>query len=115
MAESAGFSSERQIAITCGCNTAVMYLGARTTGKERSRDRRVLFDGAWLTPNEFQTVSGRGAAKDWKRTVKHAGQCVKALLAARLLSIDTEPVGCICRHCAGDTVITRPPTNSAFS
>ena len=40
-----------------------------------------------------------GAAKDWKRTVKHAGQCIKALLAHRLLSIDTEPVGCVCKHC----------------
>ena len=83
-----------------------MYLGARTSAKERARDRRVLFNGAWLTPNEFQTVSGRGAAKDWKRTVKHAGQCIKALLAGRLLSIETEPVGCVCKHCTVDTVIT---------
>jgi len=82
-----------------------MYLGARTSGKERARDRRVLLNGSWLTPNEFQTVSGRGAAKDWKRTVKHAGQCIKALLSARLLSIETEPVGCMCKHCTADTVI----------
>ena len=82
---------------------AVMFLGAWTSSKDRTRDRRVLFDGKWLTPNEFQTVSGRGAAKDWKRTVKHAGQCFKALLSARLLSIEAEPVGCMCRHCSADT------------
>jgi len=83
-----------------------MYLGARTSPatKERSRDRRVLFNGAWLSPNEFQTVSGRGAAKDWKRTVKHHGQGIKSLLAAKLLSIDTEPVGCACRHCTKQPV-----------
>ena len=100
------FTSDQQIAITCGENEAIMYLGARTSGKERARDRRVLFNGSWLTPNEFQTVSGRGAAKDWKRTVKHAGQCIKALLAARLLSIETEPVGCMCKRCTADPVIT---------
>jgi len=89
-----------------------MYLGARTSTKERTRDRRVLHAGKWLTPNEFQTVSGRGAAKDWKRTVKHAGQCIKALLAARLLSIETEPVGCMCKHCCPDT--TPPVINQSL-
>jgi len=105
VAETPQFASDRHIAITCGENEAVMYLGARTSGKEKSRDRRVLFNGSWLTPNEFQTVSGRGAAKDWKRTVKHAGQCVKALLAARLLSIEADPAGCVCKHCTADTVV----------
>jgi len=61
------FAGDTHIDITCGVNAAVMYLGPRVTaasgaGKDRTRDRRVLFDGAWLTPNEFQTVSGRGTA-----------------------------------------------------
>ena len=77
---------------------------------------QVLLDGTWLTPNEFQTVSGRGAAKDWKRTVKHAGVCIKALLAARLLSIDTEPGGCVCKHCTSTdltvSILARPHRRS---
>jgi len=99
-------ASDQHITITCGNNEALMYLGVRSSVKEGGRERRVLFNGLWLTPNEFQTVSGRGAAKDWKRTVKHAGQGIKALLAARLLSIDKEPAGCVCKHCTVATEVT---------
>jgi len=43
--EAAPYAGDNHIAITCGTNSAVMYLGPRvtslTSGKDKNRDRRV--------------------------------------------------------------------------
>jgi hypothetical protein len=38
--------------------------------------------GEWLTPNEFQFVSGRETAKDWKRSIRHKGAAAVGARAA---------------------------------
>lgn len=95
---------ESYIDITCGDNKARMHLRLRLSKKERCRQKCIQFGDAWLTPNEFQAVSGRSAAKDWKRTIKHGGLCIKALVAAGLLIIDSQTAKCLCQLCTTSKV-----------
>jgi len=80
--------------VTCGQNSACLYMGRLQLG---SKGTCVLFDNAWLTPNEFQYVSGRETAKDWKRSIKHYGKSLKVLLGKGILL--TSPVRCNCGQC----------------
>jgi len=95
------------IKITCGPNDARMYLEKvrlqQSNHGERCVNKCVKFDDGWLTPNEFQVVSGRGAAKDWKRTVRHGGQCIKALLTSGVMVLASSPARCLCRECTTGT------------
>jgi hypothetical protein len=50
--------------VECGTNKAKLTLEKLWQG---SKGQCVDFQGSWLTPNEFQYVSGRETAKDWKR------------------------------------------------
>jgi hypothetical protein len=83
------------IPVSCGPNNGWLYLNRLTEG---SRSLAVSFEGAWLTPNEFQARSGRRAAKDWKRSIKHHDKSLKALLASGTL--DFAPPRCACAQCA---------------
>ena len=46
--------------IECGSNAALMYLSRLCQG---SKGPCIWFQGSWLTPNEFQYISGRETAK----------------------------------------------------
>jgi len=82
--------------VTCGSNVARLFLNRLETG---SRGLCVkLPDGKWMTPNEFQAVSGRGNAKDWKRSIRHHDRSLKLLEKTGLLSLFTPPI-CLCEHC----------------
>ena len=63
--------------VTCGPNEANFYLNRFARG---SVGKCVYFRGEWLTPNEFQSVSGRQSSKDWKRSIRYKGRCVKELM-----------------------------------
>ena len=52
-----------------------------------------------MTPNQFQHASGRGTARDWKRSIKHHGTSLKSLISSRVLSVD--PPHCRCAGCTG--------------
>ena len=62
-----------------------------------------LLAGAWLTPNQFQQASGRGTARDWKRSIKHHGTSLKSLISSRVLSVD--PPLCRCAGCTGSAPV----------
>ena len=90
--------------VECGLNKAVLYLNRLSSG---SKGACVLFDNAWLTPNEFQYVSGRETAKDWKRSIKHYGKSLKLLIAKGFMT--TDPASCRCEGCVvTDDVSTVP-------
>ena len=55
--------------------------------------------GVWMTPNQFQRASGRGTARDWKRSIKHHGVSLKSLLSKAVLSFDAASPGCRCNLC----------------
>lgn len=80
--------------VECGQNKAAMYLSKLCQG---SKGPCISFQGSWLTPNEFQFVSGRETAKDWKRSIRHHGKSLKLLLAKGILSV--HPTMCDCEGC----------------
>lgn len=103
--------AETSILVTCGRNDGRLYLSKlRVVVNERCRSKCIRTGNTWWTPNEFQFVSGRGAAKDWKRTVKHAGQCLKTLLVNGTLSLATSPPRCLCDSCTAQVSLSNTTT-----
>ena len=84
--------------VVCGGNRALFYPSRWEYG---GKGPCVLYDDRWLTPNEFQLLSGRRSAKDWKRSIKHHGTSLKALLASRRLQFEP-PAPCRCDKCVKD-------------
>ena len=80
--------------VECGKNKAMMYVSKLCQG---SKGPCILFQEEWLTPNEFQFVSGRQTAKDWKRSIRHHGKSLKLLLNKGLVSV--HPPICDCTGC----------------
>ena len=93
--------------VECGPNKALIHLGKLQMG---SKGACVFFEDAWLTPNEFQFVSGRETAKDWKRSIKHFGKSLKLLMAKGFMSLS--PPECHCEHCAEVSISS---ANSIFT
>lgn len=65
-------NGEPCIEVECGENKALLYVHKLCQG---SKGPSIRYRGEWLTPNEFQFVSGRETAKDWKRSIRHKGGC----------------------------------------
>lgn len=89
------------IEIVCGPNRGLMYLSrlSLATG-ERCKTKCIHFNDRWWTPSEFQMTSGRGAAKDWKRTIRHGDKCLKALLESGTLKLNLcNKNACFCESC----------------
>ncbi|OXB78189.1 UNVERIFIED_CONTAM: hypothetical protein H355_007331 [Colinus virginianus] len=63
-------NGEPCIEVECGENKALLYINKLCQG---SKGPSIRYRGEWLTPNEFQFVSGRETAKDWKRSIRHKG------------------------------------------
>lgn len=63
-------NGEPCIEVECGANRALLYVRKLCQG---SKGPSIRHRGEWLTPNEFQFVSGRETAKDWKRSIRHKG------------------------------------------
>ena len=91
--------------VECGMNKAVLHLDKLCQG---SKGACVLFDDAWMTPNEFQAASGRELAKDWKRSIKHHDKSLKLLIIKYFLFLD--PAVCRCEHCVSSS--SSPSTES---
>ncbi|XP_039617020.1 sterile alpha motif domain-containing protein 7 isoform X2 [Polypterus senegalus] len=79
------------VPVECGEKRALLYPSRLCQG---SRGLSILYGDMWLTPNEFQSASGRENAKDWKRSIKHKGRNLKWLICRGLLS--THPP--VCEH-----------------
>nr|XP_002737526.1 PREDICTED: polycomb protein Scm-like [Saccoglossus kowalevskii] len=88
--------------VECGENKALLYLNKLCQG---SKGQCIYFKESWLTPNEFQYVSGRETAKDWKRSIRHRGKCLKTLMNRGL--IQTHPPICDCAACRVSTPVNR--------
>ena len=92
------------ISVACGLNKAVLHLDKLCQG---SKGACIIFDCAWMTPNEFQAESGRETAKDWKRSIKHHDKSIKLLMIKGLFSAD--PAVCSCNYCTGIDAPQSPP------
>ncbi len=82
--------------VECGPNKAQVFLTKLCQG---SKGPCVLYNQSWLTPNEFQYVSGRETAKDWKRSIRHHGKSMKLLMAKGIMTLN--PPTCRCEGCTG--------------
>ena len=70
-------AAEAGVQIECGTNKAILFIEKLKGGSDSPC---VWFEDKWLTPIEFQDVSGRRAAKDWKRSIKYDGKPLRELL-----------------------------------
>lgn len=70
-------NGEPCIEVECGENKALLYINKLCQG---SKGPSIKYRGEWLTPNEFQFVSGRETAKDWKRSIRHKGEHISTFL-----------------------------------
>ena len=70
------------IEVECGENKALLYINKLCQG---SKGPSIKYRGEWLTPNEFQFVSGRETAKDWKRSIRHKGTALTGLFFRRFV------------------------------
>ncbi|CAL8148108.1 unnamed protein product [Orchesella dallaii] len=78
--------------VECGKNCAFMYLTRLCQG---SKGPCILFNACyWLTPNEFQSISGRNSAKDWKRSIRHNGKSIKLLINKGILTVHSPLCDC---------------------
>ncbi|CAG5128173.1 unnamed protein product [Candidula unifasciata] len=93
---------ELVLEVECGQNKAILYLTKLCQG---SKGPCINFQNSWLTPNEFQFVSGRETAKDWKRSIRHHGKSLKLLLAKGILNV--HPTMCDCDGCRQGATLTR--------
>ena len=98
------------ISVECGLNKAVLHLDKLCQG---SKGACILFDDAWMTPNEFQAESGRETAKDWKRSIKHHDKSIKLLMIKGLFP--TDPTVCSCNYCTGIDAPPSPPPPATIS
>jgi len=84
-------NGEVLLPIDCGPNQGILYLSRLCQG---SKGPCILFNGYFLTPNEFQYVSGRETAKDWKRSIRHNGKSIKLLISKGVLSVHSPICEC---------------------
>ncbi|XP_067423395.1 sterile alpha motif domain-containing protein 11 isoform X2 [Emydura macquarii macquarii] len=88
--------------VECGENKALLYIHKLCQG---SKGPSIRYRGEWLTPNEFQFVSGRETAKDWKRSIRHKGKSLKTLMSKGILQV--HPPICDCPGCRISSPVNR--------
>ena len=88
-----GVNPDVIIQVECGHNIGYMNLSKLCQG---SKGSCIYYNGLYLTPNEFQFVSGRETAKDWKRSIRHNGKSLKLLIKRKLISVHSN--SCECFH-----------------
>ncbi|OQV12618.1 putative Deformed epidermal autoregulatory factor 1 [Hypsibius exemplaris] len=93
---------ETLLDVECGENRGMLYLSRFCQG---SKGPCIRFDDMWLTPNEFQYISGRESAKDWKRSIRHQGKSLKLLLAKGILTVHQS--SCSCTGCRISSPVNR--------
>ncbi|XP_019349394.1 sterile alpha motif domain-containing protein 11 isoform X2 [Alligator mississippiensis] len=95
-------NGEPCIEVECGDNKALLYIHKLCQG---SKGPSIRYRGEWLTPNEFQFVSGRETAKDWKRSIRHKGKSLKTLMSKGILQV--HPPICDCPGCRISSPVNR--------
>ncbi|XP_061041197.1 sterile alpha motif domain-containing protein 11 isoform X3 [Eubalaena glacialis] len=103
-------NGEPCIEVECGANRALLYVRKLCQG---SKGPSIRHRGEWLTPNEFQFVSGRETAKDWKRSIRHKGKSLKTLMSKGILQV--HPPICDCPGCRISSPVAPPfPQRDCF-
>ena len=85
------------ILVKCAENEAKLYKHRFARG---SIGKCVWFREKWITPNEFQAISGRQSSKDWKRSIRLRGRCLKDYISEGLFEEHSKL--CTCNICQGE-------------
>ena len=65
--------------ITCGQTKAEFYVSKMRSGK--TVGKCILFQSKWISPTEFENLSGIHSAKKWRRSIKYNGEPIGEWLA----------------------------------
>ena len=78
------------VPVTCNNKKAELYVSKmKTTGK--SVGKCIWFESRWLSPPEFENVSGMQAARKWRNSIKYNGKPVGDWLATRDPDLSINP------------------------
>jgi len=69
-----------------------------------SKGKCIKVGEQWFTPTEFEQHSGRGACKDWKRSIRFAGQTLHRLIDDGIIA--PHAVSCTCAICCGEDLLS---------
>jgi len=98
-------SGDEYLEVTCGDNNALLYIARLCQG---SKGKSILYElggkQSWMHPNEFQAISGRETAKDWKRSIRHHGKSLKALMSKSVIIYHQND--CECKWCLQNTSLS---------
>ncbi|XP_064431666.1 uncharacterized protein LOC135362174 [Mirounga angustirostris] len=95
-------NGEPGIEVERGAHRALLSVRKLCRG---SKGPSIRHRGEWLTPNEFQFVSGGETAKDWKRSIRHKGKSLKTLMSKGILQV--HPPICDCPGCRISSPVNR--------
>lgn len=96
-------SRELVIRVTCGVKNVADFHLEKFDGV-RKKAKCVLFQGEWMTTNEFKQASGGDKQQSWKNVLKHHDKSISHLEKKKYLHLDTNtsakpPKGCRCPTC----------------
>ncbi|XP_053741828.1 deformed epidermal autoregulatory factor 1 homolog isoform X1 [Synchiropus splendidus] len=86
-----------ELPVRCRSTSGVLYKNRLGSG---GKGRCIKHNQQWLTPTEFETLSGRGSSKDWKRSIRYAGRPLLCLIQERILN--PHAASCTCGACCDD-------------
>ena len=74
-----GETENMVLPITCGQTKAEFYVSKMRSGK--TVGKCILFQSKWISPTEFENLSGIHSAKKWRRSIKYNGEPIGEWLA----------------------------------
>eukprot|EP00794_Sanderia_malayensis_P012851 gene12851-14173_t len=83
--------------VTCRNTNGELHKSKLGSG---SKGKSIKVNDMWLTPTEFEQFSGRGACKDWKRSIRYGGITLHKLIDEQVIA--PHAVSCTCPICCGD-------------
>ncbi|XP_065051637.1 deformed epidermal autoregulatory factor 1 homolog [Rhopilema esculentum] len=89
------------ILVRCRDTNAELHKSRLGSG---SKGKCIKVDDQWFTPTEFEQFSGRGACKDWKRSIRYAGQTLHRLIDDGIIA--PHAVSCTCGICCGEEMVS---------
>lgn len=74
-----GETENMKLPITCGQIKAEFFVSKMRSGK--TVGKCILFQSKWISPTEFENLSGIHSAKKWRRNIKYNGEPIGEWLA----------------------------------
>ncbi|XP_015227705.1 PREDICTED: deformed epidermal autoregulatory factor 1 homolog [Cyprinodon variegatus] len=86
-----------ELPVRCRNTSGVLYKNRLGSG---GKGRCIKHNQQWVTPTEFEALSGRASSKDWKRSIRYAGRPLLCLIQEQILN--PHAASCTCAACCDD-------------